>query len=242
MRKEDFLETFGDINEKYILLARQERTVKKPVWVRWGVVAACVCLVAVGIWHSNMDTPTHPPIVDEQVSSGDKITLLSAKEVIEMAKEEQTMGVAVPTFVAYEGAIYGSAGETPNENYRYTPLGTEVMFRKNYSYAAYQVKDVSDNVAIVINGRLQIYKKLFEINAVIEGTPYKVVYQMGEYSYGKIIQENEDFTVYEAIDKQSGEVIESEYVINVLPILKRELPNLFGGDENYGDAWWVAIP
>ena len=63
-----------------------------------------------------------------------------------------------------------------------------------------------------------------------------------EYTYGEIVQENEDFTVYQAIDKQSGEVLESEYVINILPLLKKELPNFFGGNENYGEAWWVALP
>ena len=210
-----------------------------------GAVVACLCLVAVGVWHSNISTPTPPPDVDEQVSSGDKIILLSAKEVIEMAKEDGKMGVAVPTFVAYEGAFCGSVGENPDENSQYVPLETEVIFRKNYSYPAYQIKDISDNVAIVINGKLQIYKKLFEIKAVIDGTPYRIVQPMMsgiDYSYGKIIQENEDFTVYQAINAQSGEVMETEYVINILPLLKRELPNLFGGDENYGDAWWVAVP
>ena len=63
-----------------------------------------------------------------------------------------------------------------------------------------------------------------------------------DYSYGEIIQENEDFTVYKAVNVQNGEVMESEYVINILPLLKRELPNFFDGDENYGDAWWAAVP
>ena len=89
------------------------------------------------------------------------------------------------------------------------------------------------------------YQKSFEVNAVIDGTPYEVVYSMGlstKYSSGEVVQENEDFTVYQAINPQNGEVMESEYVINILPLLKRELPNFFDGDENYGDAWWVAVP
>lgn len=210
-----------------------------------GAVVACLCLVAVGVWHSDISTPTPPPDEDEQVSSGDKIILLSAKEVIEMAKEDGKMGVFVPTFVAYQGAIYGFSTENPNENSQYVPLETEVKLRKNYSYPAYQVKDISDNVAIVINGKLQIYKKLFEIKAVIDGNPYRILQPMMsgiDYSYGEIVQENEDFTVYQAINAQSGKIMEAEYVINILPLLKRELPNLFGGDENYGDAWWVAVP
>lgn len=45
MRKEDFAEVFGDINEKHIVDARADRKAKKPIWVKWGAMAACLCLV-----------------------------------------------------------------------------------------------------------------------------------------------------------------------------------------------------
>lgn len=48
MRKEEFAEAFGDINEKHIAEARADRKAKKPVWIKWGAMAACLCLV-VGI-------------------------------------------------------------------------------------------------------------------------------------------------------------------------------------------------
>ena len=267
MRKEDFAESFGDINEKHILGARAEHKAKKPVWVKWGAIAACLFLAAVCVWHSNAGTPTLPPTVGEQVNTvdrpnnttdtniettisnegkGDTIIWLSADEVLKSAENNtQYMGVAVPILIAYQGAIYGRSGEEDPENSQYARLETEVILRKIYSYPAYQIRDDSDSVAILINGRLTTYQKLFDIDAVIAGASYKVVYSMGlgiEYTYGEVVQESEDFTVYQAIDKQSGEVLESEYVINILPLLKKELPNFFGGDENYGEAWWVAVP
>lgn len=171
---------------------------------------------------------------------------LSADETIKSAENgTQQMGVAVPMLITYQGAIYGFSTEEYKENSQYALLENEVILRENYSYPAYQVKDVSDNVAIVLNGRLKIYQKLFEVKAVIDGNPYRIVQPMMsgiDYSYGEIIQENDDFTVYRAINAQSGEVLETEYVINILPLLKRELPNFFDGDENYGEAWWVAVP
>ena len=48
MRKEDFAETFGDINEKHIVEARAGHKAKKPVWLKWGAMAACMCLVVLG--------------------------------------------------------------------------------------------------------------------------------------------------------------------------------------------------
>lgn len=44
MRKEEFAEALGEINEKHILEARAERKAKKPVWLKWSAMAACLCL------------------------------------------------------------------------------------------------------------------------------------------------------------------------------------------------------
>ena len=266
MRKEEFAEVLGEISEKHILEARVERKAKKPVWVKWGAMVACLCLVAVGIWHSNIGTPTLPPTVGEQASkvdmpnntmdtnietnigntgNVDTTIWLSAAEVLQSAENDTKMGVAAPLLVAYQGTIYGCSTEEYNKTSQYALLETEVILRKNHSYPAYQIKDVADNVAIVINGKLEIYQKLFEVKAVINSNPYRIVQPMMsgiDYSYGEIIQENDDYIIYQAINEQSGEVMETEYVINILPLLKRELPNFFDSDENYGDAWWVAVP
>ena len=234
-----------------------------------------VAVLSIWVWHSNIGTSTLPPTVSEQLinpvaneqlnnvdmpnntvdtniapnigneDKEDTTIWLSADEVLKSAETGTQMGVAVPMLVAYQGAIYGFTAEEYNENSQYALLENEVILRKNYSYPAYQVNDVSDNVAIVLNGRLEIYQKLFEVKAAIDGNSYRIVQPMMsgiDYSYGEIIQENEDFAVYQAINVQSGEVMETEYVINILPLLKRELPNFFDGDENYGDAWWVVVP
>ena len=60
MRKEEFCEILGEIDEKHVAQARTERRVRKPDWSKWsttaarlkpdwhkwGAVAACLCLVA----------------------------------------------------------------------------------------------------------------------------------------------------------------------------------------------------
>lgn len=48
MRKEDFAEAFGDINEQHILRARLERKTEKVAWVKWSAMAACLCLAVIG--------------------------------------------------------------------------------------------------------------------------------------------------------------------------------------------------
>ena len=205
----------------------------------------CLVAVGVGVWHSNTNTPELPPVGGEPVVEADTAIWMSADEVLKSAEADTKMGVAVPMLVTYRGVIYGLTGEELGGNGQYALLEDEVTLRRNYAYPAYQVRGISDDVAIVLNGKLEIYQKLFEITAVIDGTSYRIAYPMGlgiEYSYGEMIQEAAEFTVYQSINLQTGEIMESEYVINILPLLKRELPNFFGEEENYGDAWWIAVP
>jgi hypothetical protein len=48
MRKEDFVEVLGDINENYVKEAETVKKSRKPAWMKWGAAAACLCLVVVG--------------------------------------------------------------------------------------------------------------------------------------------------------------------------------------------------
>ena len=49
MRKEEFAEIFGDINEKYIMDAKRKDKGKKPMGIKWGIIAACLCIIMITI-------------------------------------------------------------------------------------------------------------------------------------------------------------------------------------------------
>ena len=49
MRKEDFAEVLGSINENYIQEADLMKKAQKPVWLKWGAMAACFCLLAAAV-------------------------------------------------------------------------------------------------------------------------------------------------------------------------------------------------
>ena len=49
MRKEEFAEVFGDINENYVKEAETIKRVKKPIWFKWGAMVACFCLLIVAV-------------------------------------------------------------------------------------------------------------------------------------------------------------------------------------------------
>lgn len=51
MRKNRISETIGNINPKYVNEAisytGEVKTIRRPIWMKWGAVAACLCLVVV---------------------------------------------------------------------------------------------------------------------------------------------------------------------------------------------------
>ena len=49
MKREKFCELLGEINENYVKEAETIKKAKMPVWVKWSAMAACLCLVAVGL-------------------------------------------------------------------------------------------------------------------------------------------------------------------------------------------------
>ena len=68
MTNEKLYEVLGDINEKHLKEAIDYRKAKKPVWVKWGAVAACLVaalLIIPVLQHMNTPVPTISIIVNQ---------------------------------------------------------------------------------------------------------------------------------------------------------------------------------
>ena len=181
----EMAESVFERREKYIAERRMAMNKMKKTTATVAC-CCLVAVLSIGVWHGNIGTSILPPAVNEQlnnpvaneqlnnvdmpnntvdtniapnIGNEDKVDTtvwLSAAEVLKSAEIDSQMGVSVPLLIAYKGAIYGCPNEEYNENSQYALLENGVTLRKNSSCPAYQVKDVSDNVAIVLNGRLEI--------------------------------------------------------------------------------------
>ena len=88
MTNEKLYEVLGDINEKHVYEARAYHKAKKTVWLKWGAMAACLCLVVVGAFvvptlqgeHCVVDPQPSGTPGSSIVESG-KTNLLVANEV-----------------------------------------------------------------------------------------------------------------------------------------------------------------
>ncbi len=73
MKKLAFCETMSDINENYVSEAHASQTKKKPIWVKWGAMAACLAIVAFAAVtffpHTEQPDITPPDTSDPAASS-----------------------------------------------------------------------------------------------------------------------------------------------------------------------------
>ena len=84
MTNEKLYEAIGDISDNKIKEAKQGRKVKQPIWLKWGAMAACLCLVAglaipmINNKPQNEEIPPVaeelPPVIDEGPANLDIIT------------------------------------------------------------------------------------------------------------------------------------------------------------------------
>lgn len=50
MKKEQLYEAIGGINDEYIIDAHMTAKKSRPIWLKWGAMVACLCLIVVGVF------------------------------------------------------------------------------------------------------------------------------------------------------------------------------------------------
>lgn len=95
-----------------------------------------------------------------------------------------------------------------------------------------------------------VYEKIFDATFTVDGTTYAIAYSPvmnTDYRLGSAVLETDDYTVYEAVKLQGEPAQTKEYIVDILPTLQRERPNLFDGsdlapDGGYAEQWQLALP
>lgn len=74
MRKEAFAEVLGDISENYVKEAETVQKARRRFWVKWGAMAACLCLAAGGIFCYRLEHPYAVKEISAPGASGEEIS------------------------------------------------------------------------------------------------------------------------------------------------------------------------
>lgn len=269
MKSEQLFVLLGDVDETFVEAARGRKKTHRKGWISFGAVAACLCLVCVGTFCQPEGETIGPPIPDPDgsiireerpgeippvhiVPSQEALTepkeltselyWMSAEQIEKLEDDSLQMGLYVPAFVTYEGGFYH--GIELEEDELFAPSGKELKFNADYSGKIYSVLDKPDCIAVLING-MEVYQKAFDVTFEMDGLIYAIAYSPNlgtEYERGAAVYDGMDFTVYEAVRLGEAAAEEKEYLVNILPLLRDRWPGIFGDDQNYADAWQLALP
>lgn len=177
-------------------------------------------------------------------------TWLTAKELGMEKPQGLISGVDIPIFISYRGGFYGLVETGQMNSARFALSESEnLLFNANYAHTVYLVENHPNWIAIHING-MEVYEKIFDVTFTVDGTTYGIVYSPvmnADYKLGNVVMETEGYTVYEAVKLQGEPAQTKEYIVDILPTLQRERPNLFDGsnlepDGSYVEQWQLALP
>lgn len=198
-------------------------------------------------------TQTPQPVEPDPAQAGDTRAekWLTAEELGTVTPEGMAIGgLSVPTFLSYRGSFYGIVDTDGMDSPRFSlSEGESLLFNTHYTHPVYLVEDRPDWIAIHING-MEVYEKIFDVTFEMDETTYAIAYSPvmnADYGLGDIVLETEDYTVYEAVKLQGEPTQTKEYIVDILPLLQRELPNVFDGSNlepggDYAEQWQLALP
>ena len=116
MTNEKLYEVLGDINEKHINEARAYHKAKKPGWVKWGAMAACLCLMICAVAIPNLINNTDIP---EQGAGNFTSMLFVNNTLYQRVDHKDNLADKESEFV-YLGEIETKVdvSQTPTENFQ----------------------------------------------------------------------------------------------------------------------------
>ena len=113
MKANDLLDLIGNADDKMIAEAKTTRKSRKNTWIKWGAMAACLCLVVVGI-------VTIPNLTDNAQDYAETVTYNNAQYVICGSGEADILRkCGLPTEIAVDlaGESLGCLAQAEKNNY-----------------------------------------------------------------------------------------------------------------------------
>ncbi len=153
MKEKRLLKAMGKVDEKYIEEASPAQQSKRPRWLKWGAVAACLCLViAVGLIVPKLMNPAD----DEMGSSftADAAPMVYVNDTLYKQSTAQISYAELNEEFVYLGEIESEVTNdqsisdgVPNKN-----------FQANYSIVGSKVYQYGNDIVIEINGKYWLYE------------------------------------------------------------------------------------
>lgn len=105
MKREKFCELLGEINEDYVKEAETIKKAKKPVWLKWGAMAACLAVMVIAGISVLPGNNTVQTSIGGVMREYKNASVAATEETIEWPWEYKTVYEKFPTII-YEGKEY----------------------------------------------------------------------------------------------------------------------------------------
>ena len=167
MTNEKLYEVLGDINEKYVSEARVYKKAKKPIWAKWGAIAAClvlVCVVATPLFLHNNDSVTTPGIADAA-------PMIYVNDTLYKQSTSQTSFNELKGDFVYLGVIESDVTnfQGTNDAGNYLDGIPKENFQANHPIVGAEAYQYGENIVVGIGGKYWLYENYH--STYLDGNP-----------------------------------------------------------------------
>ena len=167
MTNEKLYEVLGDINEKYVSEARVSQKAKKPIWAKWGAIAAClvlVCVAATPLFLHNNDSVTTPGIADAA-------PMIYVNDTLYKQSTSQTSFNELKGDFVYLGVIESDVTnfQGTNDAGNYLDGIPKENFQANHPIVGAEVYQYGENIVVGIGGKYWLYENYHSTD--LDGNP-----------------------------------------------------------------------
>lgn len=159
MRKEELFNIIGEADEQKVATAGMAMTAKKksrPVWLKWGAMAACLCLVIVGAFVApTLINQTPAGDIDTPPMAADAAPMVCVNDALYKQSTKQTAYAELKEEFVYLGEI---ESEVINDQSISDGIPNE-DFQANHPIVGSKVYQFGDDIVIKINGKYWLYEK-----------------------------------------------------------------------------------
>lgn len=167
MTNEKLYEILGDINEKHVYEARAYHKAKKPIWAKWGTIAAClvlVCVVAIPLFLHNNDSVTTPGIADAA-------PMIYVNDTLYKQSTSQTSFNELKDDFVYLGVIESDVTniQGTNDAGNYLDGIPKENFQANHPIVGAEIYQYGENIVVGIGGKYWLYENYHSTD--LDGNP-----------------------------------------------------------------------
>ena len=167
MTNEKLYEVLGNINEKHVYEARAYHKAKKPIWAKWGAIAAClvlVCVVAIPLFRHNNDSVTTPGIADAA-------PMIYVNDTLYKQSTSQTSFNELKDDFVYLGVIESDVTnfQGTNDAGNYLDGIPKENFQANHPIVGAEVYQYGENIVVGIGGKYWLYENYHSTD--LDGNP-----------------------------------------------------------------------